>query len=132
MTEIDRNIKTVQRWEQLYNESHEQMVDECYAADLEARAVGLGAVIRGREQLRQAAGAVLQIAPRRRMRVDRVHPSGNVVVVEATLLDPDQGPDWQSPFCSVLTFRDGKIVSDRTYLDVTRWPGINQALAHGS
>lgn len=130
--ESERNVETVRRWEQLYNESHEQLVDECYAADLEARAMGLPGVIRGREQMRQGAGEVLRVAPRRRMRVDRIHPSGNVVVVEAVLLDPDRGPDWQSPFCSVLTFRDGKIVDDRTYLDVTRWPGVNQAISHGS
>jgi ketosteroid isomerase-like protein len=67
---------------------------------------------------------VLRAAPKRRMRVDRTHVVGNVVVVEAVLIDPDKGPGWQTPFCAVLTFRDGKIITDRTYLDFTKWPGL--------
>jgi limonene-1,2-epoxide hydrolase len=58
------------------------------------------------------------------MRVDRAHAVGNVVVVEVVLLNPDQGPDWQLPFCAVLTCRDGKIVTDRSYADWTQWPGL--------
>ena len=74
--------------------------------------------------MRQAANAVLAAAPRRKMRVDHIHPCGETIVVEAVLLDPDRGDDWESPFCAVLTLRDGMIVSDHTYLDFTQWPGL--------
>ena len=60
------------------------------------------------------------------MRVDRAHAMGNVVVVEVVLLDPDQGPDWQLPFCAVLTCRDGKIVTDRSSADWSQWPGLDE------
>ncbi len=59
-------------------------------------------------------------------RIGRTHAAGDVVVVEATLFDPDQGDEWRSPFCAILTFKDGCIVEDRTYLDDTRWPGFQQ------
>jgi len=42
------------------------------------------------------------------MRVDRTHGAGNVAVVEAALLDPDQRPDWQLPFCAVLTWSNAR------------------------
>jgi hypothetical protein len=67
---------------------------------------------------------VLRAAPKRKMRVDRTYAVGNVVIVEALLLDPDKGPDWQVPFCAVLTCRDGKIAMDWTYAEFTKWPGL--------
>jgi ketosteroid isomerase-like protein len=67
---------------------------------------------------------VVAAAPRRRTRIERAMASGDTVVVEALLFDPDQGEDWQLPWCAVLRFRDGKIVSDHTYLDPARWPGF--------
>lgn len=128
MTDVAHYTALVRRWETLYNEDHDRMADECYAEDVNARAMGFDGVLEGRAQLRFAANAVLQIAPKRLMRVDHIHVSGNVAVAEAVLLDADQGPDWQSPFCAVLTFRDDRIVSDRTYLDLRNWPGIRDTL----
>ena len=48
-----------------------------------------------------------------------------MVVVEAVLVDADKGADWKIPFCAVLTFTDGKIVSDQTYADFSKWPGMS-------
>jgi hypothetical protein len=41
------------------------------------------------------------------------------------LLDPDRGDEWRLPFCAVLTWRDGKVVRDNTYADMSRWPGVS-------
>ena len=80
--------------------------------------------MRGHEQFIDIEQQVLQAAPQRKMRVDRKYASSNVVVVEAVLLDPDQGADWNLPFCAVLTCRDGKIATDWTYAEFSKWPGL--------
>jgi hypothetical protein len=74
------------------------------------------------------AGGGPGLAPALHPRRSHARP-GDVVIVEAALRDPDRGADWETPFCAVLTFRDGLIVNDRSYLDLRRWPGISEALA---
>lgn len=122
-----RNMAVVRRWQELFNDA-DRMADECYAEDTVAYCMGAPIVISGREQLRAGAKAAISASPRRYMRIDHAFPSGDVVVVEAALVDPGRGPDWETPFCAVLTFRDGLIVSDRSYLDLRRWPGISDVL----
>jgi ketosteroid isomerase-like protein len=98
-------------------------VQECYAENCSAASMLGGSNIEGHVPFLKLERRVLKAAPQRKIRLDRTYAAGNIVVVEATLLDPDQGDAWQSPFCAILTFKDGKIVEDRTYLDETRWPG---------
>ena len=78
----------------------------------------------GHDKFVEVEQQVLRAAPKRRMRVDQTHVSGPIVTVEAVLLDPAQGPDWQLPFCAVLVCREGQIVLDRTYADFRQWPGF--------
>jgi ketosteroid isomerase-like protein len=118
--EEQQNIEVAKRYEDLYNTDAERFVRECYTTDCEVN----GGFIRGHEQFIKVEKDVLRAAPKRKMRVGRRHATGNVVVVEAVLLNPDQGADWQLPFCAVLTCRDGKIFSDWTYAEFTKWPGL--------
>src|SRR5262245_24917116 len=122
-TEEQRNLRVAAQYEELYNTDIERFVRECYTTDCEVYAMGI-VTIRGHEQFVKAEQSVIRAAPKRRMRVDRTHVAGAVVTVEAVLLNPDRGPDWQLPFCAVLTCRDGKIVTDRTYADYKDWPGL--------
>ncbi len=119
-TEEERNIEVAKRYEDLYNTDIERFVHECYTSDCEVN----GGFIRGHEPFVKVERDVLEAAPKRKMRVDRRHATGNVVVVEAVLLDPDQGEDWNLPFCAVLTCRDGKIATDWTYAEFSKWPGL--------
>ncbi len=119
-TEEERNLELAKLWEELYNSDTVRFAHECYTSDCEVN----GGLIRGHEQLIQVVQGVVAAAPKRKMRVERCHASGSVVIVEAVLLDSDQGPDWNIPFCAVLTCRDGKVASDRTYADFTNWPGL--------
>jgi limonene-1,2-epoxide hydrolase len=121
--EEQRNLKVAAQYEELYNTDPERFVRECYTEDCEVYAMG-GVTIRGHEPFIKVEQRVLRAAPKRRMRVDRTHAAGHVVTVEAVLLNPDRGPDWQLPFCAVLTCREGKIVTDRTYADYKDWPGL--------
>lgn len=118
--EEQHNIELARSYEDTYNTDIERFVYDCYTPDCEVN----GSFIRGHEQFIQIERTVLTVAPKRRMRVDRIHATGNVVVVEAILLNPDQGADWQLPFCAVLTCRDGKIATDWTYAEFTKWPGL--------
>ena len=119
-TEEQRNLTVAKRYEDLYNTDAERFVHECYTPDCEVN----GGMIRGYEQFVQIEKNVLRAAPKRKMRVDRTYATGNVVIVEAVLLNPDQGPDWKLPFCAVLTCRDGKIATDWTYAEFAKWPGL--------
>ena len=122
--EEKRNLEVAKQYEALYNTDVERFVRECYAPDYEVYGMGDG-MFRGHDKFVQVEQSVLRAAPKRKMRVERTHAVGDVVVVEAVLLDPDQGPDWQLPFCAVLTCREGKIVTDRTYADFKKWPGLD-------
>lgn len=124
-TEEQRNVKVAQMYEELYNSNVERFVRECYTSDCVVYAMG-GGTIEGHDQFVHIEKTVLKAAPKRKMRVDRMSATGNVVTVEAVLLNPDAGPDWQIPFCAVLTCRDGKILTDRTYCDYTEWPGLDE------
>ncbi len=125
MTEQERrNIKTAERYIELYNNDIERFVPECYTTDCKVYAMGAG-VVEGAEQFLQVERAVLAVAPKRYMWLDHLHASGDVVTVEVTLLDPDAGEDWAIPFVAVLVMRDGKIAIDRSYADYTNWPGLD-------
>jgi ketosteroid isomerase-like protein len=102
---------------------NERFVPECYTPDCKVYAMGAG-MVEGAEQFLQVESAVLAAAPKRYMRFEHMHASGDVVTVEVTLLDPDAGEDWAIPFVAVLTMRDGKIAIDRSYADYTNWPGL--------
>ena len=121
--EEQRNLETAKRYIELYSNDIERFVPECYTPDCAVHAMGAG-VIKGAELFLQVERSVLAAAPKRYMRLDHLHASGDVVTVEATLLDPDAGDDWAIPFVAVLTMRDGKIAIDRTYADYTNWPGL--------
>ena len=123
MSTHEQNIELTRQWEKLYNEDAERMALECYAVDCVVQAMG-GEPIHGNEALRKLETVVDAAAPNRLMRVDHRHASGDVVIVEAVLHDPDKGADWNIPFIAVLTIRDGKIIIDRTYAHWNNWPGL--------
>ena len=116
-------LDLVQRWARYYNDDATRMVQECYAPDCEVHAMGLS-VIKGQRGLQRVEDAVLAKAPRRRLEVIATHVAGQVVTVECNLLDPDSGADWRLPFVAVLTVADGRVISDHTYTDWSRWPGL--------
>lgn len=123
MNNAEQNLALTREWERLYNEDAERMATDCYASDCVVTPMG-GASIRGNEALRQLEIEISKVAPTRLMRVDHRHAAGDVVVVEAVLLDPDKGENWQVPFTAVLTIKNGRISEDRTYADWTKWPGV--------
>ena len=123
MSVQEQNLEVSRAWERLYNDDADRMVLDCYAPDCTIQPMG-GTAIQGHDLLRKVEEVILKAAPRRYMRVDQRHADGDAVIVEAVLFDPDQGDDWQIPFVAVLTMKDGKIITDRTYADWSRWPGL--------
>ncbi|MCC6710056.1 MAG: nuclear transport factor 2 family protein [Gammaproteobacteria bacterium] len=113
----------VERWAQYYNDDATRMVEECYAEDCKVYPMGLG-VIEGRKGLQKVEDAVLAKAPQRRLQVLRTHIVGDTACVECELRDAARGAEWSVPFVAVLTIRDGVVVTDRTYADWSRWPGL--------
>ena len=123
-------LQLVHRWEHHYNSDVDKLVSECYAPD--ARLCFNSAEVNGHEQLLRVCRGVYAACPTRRMRVDQVRYCGDdTAIVEAVVLDLAQ-PAFFSPFCSILKVAAGRIVLDRTYLEPTRWPGLEGAVAHVS
>jgi limonene-1,2-epoxide hydrolase len=126
-TEEQRNLDTVRRWIDAYNTDVERMVREFYAPDLVVRTMGAGTYT-GTDHFLEIERAVLKAAPNRRVRIDHLHATGNVVVAELVLLNPDMGKDWQLPLAAVLEFENGKIKRDRSYHNIGSayplWPGL--------
>lgn len=126
-TEEERNLDTVQRWIDTYNTDVERMVREFYAPDLVVRTMGAGTYT-GTDHFLEIERAVLKAAPKRRVRIDHLHATGNVVVAELVLLNPEMGEKWQLPLAAVLEFENGKIKRDRSYHNLGStfplWPGL--------
>jgi limonene-1,2-epoxide hydrolase len=126
-TEEERNLDTVRRWIDAYNTDVERMVREFYAPDLVVRTMGAGTYT-GTDHFLEIERAVLKAAPKRRVRIDHLHATGNVVVAELVLLNPEMGETWQLPLAAVLEFENGKIKRDRSYHNLGStfpvWPGL--------
>ena len=123
-------LALVEHWQRTYNEDVARMILDCYAPD--AHVCFTGGEARGHEQFMRVEQAVLRGCPGRYMRIDRVLFAGDdVAIVQAVVLDRAR-PDFLSPFCAILTVREGRIVSDHTYLEPERWPGIAEAVPHVS
>ncbi len=134
-----RNIARLERWRDLFNgDDMERFVREAYASRF--RVVNFdGAAWTGNSTHREniiaepdlfvrAERFIKAFAPGRRIRFNRVTPAGNVITLEASLLDDDR-PGWELSWCGVYTFdADGRIVSDHTYLNRNDWPGIQELL----
>ena len=102
--EEQRNLDLAQRYENLYNTDIIKFIHECYTADC----VVNDGLIRGYEQFIKVEESVLRAAPKRKMRVDHKYTDGNVVVVQAVLLDPDRdrfGSCPSVPCCPAATAR---------------------------
>jgi ketosteroid isomerase-like protein len=117
------NRRTIETWLQHYNAGrlHELIVD-CYAPSFVLRIMG-GPTLTRYEEFLAFEQSVVAVAPRRRLVLDHVHACGDrVLVLEAVLFDPDRGPEWRLPWCTVMTFENGRIIEDRNYLDFGHWP----------
>lgn len=124
MGQEERNLKVVEDWIGLYNTDTTRMAREIYAPDFVVHAMGL-ATVEGTDNLIRLEDAVNAAAPDRIGRIERARASGDTVTVEAVLTySGTNGEKIETPFCAILTFRDGKIITDRTYLDRTLWPGL--------
>jgi hypothetical protein len=118
--QTERNLALAEQWAEAFNNDVEKLITELYAPDCLFSGVEFG-----HDRMLRFERRVLAAAPKRSMRIENTHAVGDVVTVEAVLLDPDRGADWKLPFCAVLTWRDGKVVSDNTYAELSRWPGMS-------
>jgi hypothetical protein len=117
--QTERNLALAEQWAEAFNNDVEKLIVGLYAPDCLFSGVEYG-----HERMLRFERRVLAAAPHRLIRVEKTHAVGDVVTVEGVLLDPDQGAEWKLPFCAVLTWRDGKVVSDNTYAELSRWPGM--------
>ena len=134
-----RNVARLERWRDLFNgDDMELFVREAYAPTF--RVVNLDGtswtansnhrenILENAEVFIGAETAIKRAAPGRHIRFNRVIPAGDVITLEASLLDHDR-PDWELSWCGIYTFDNtGLIISDHTYLNHRDWPGITELL----
>lgn len=135
-----RNVAAMERFRELYNgDDMERFVREAYAPsfhvlNLDGSSWTAGAadpqnLLLDADAFIKAEVIIRAKAPGRRMMFRRVIPSGNVVTVEASIVDQSQ-PGWELSWCGVYTLDgEGRIVSDHSYLNRLDWPGLSELLA---
>jgi hypothetical protein len=137
--EEQRNVAAMDQFRELYNgEDMERFVVEAYAASfhvLNLDGSSWTASRASRQNLLNDPATFIRAetfikgtAPGRRMVYRRLIPSGNVVTLEASIVD-DSRPGWELSWCGIYTFDgEGRIISDHTYLNRRDWPGIGELL----
>ena len=137
--EEQRNVAAMERFRDLYNgEDMERFVREAYAPtfhvlNLDGSSWTAGGanrqnLLRDQELFIRAEVFIKSKAPGRRMEYRRVIPSGNIVTLEASIVDEAQ-PGWELSWCGIYTFdAEGRIISDHSYLNRHDWPGISELL----
>lgn len=137
--EEERNVAAMERFRELYNgEDMKRFVDEAYATSFHVLNLDGSSWTAGRptrqnlvtdsDTFLRAEVFIKTKAPGRRMVYRRVIPSGNVVTLEASIVDESR-PGWELSWCGIYTFDgDGRIISDHSYLNRRDWPGISELL----
>ena len=137
--EEQRNVAAMHRFRDLYNgEDMERFVGEAYAPsfhvlNLDGSAWTAGGANRQNllsdfETFIRAEVFIKAKAPGRRMVYRRLIPSGNVVTLEASIVDESR-PGWELSWCGIYTFdSESRIISDHSYLNHRDWPGISALL----
>jgi len=137
--EEQRNLAAMERFRDLYNgEDMERFVRDAYAPSFHVLNLDGSSWTAGganRQNLLQDPDTFIRAevfiktkAPERRMVYRRVIPSGNVVTLEASIVDASR-PGWELSWCGIYTFDgQGRIISDHSYLNRNDWPGISELL----
>ena len=137
--EEQHNVAAMERFRELYNgEDMERFVVEAYAASFHvlnldgsswtASRANRQNLLNDRDTFIRAEAFIKAKAPERRMVYRRLVPSGNVVTLEASIVDQSR-PGWELSWCGIYTFDgEGRIVSDHSYLNRRDWPGISELL----
>ena len=140
-TEEERNVAAMERFRELYNgDDMERFVREAYAPsfhvlNLDGSSWTAGGANRQNllddpDTFIRAEVFIKAKAPGRRMAYRRVIPSGNVVTLEASIVDESR-PGWELSWCGIYTFDgEGRIISDHSYLNRNDWPGISDLLGN--
>jgi predicted SnoaL-like aldol condensation-catalyzing enzyme len=118
--QTERSHALAEQWAEAFNSDIDKLITELYAPDCLFNGVEYG-----HDRMLRFERRVLTAAPQRSIRIAKTHAAGDVITIEGELLDPDRGAEWKLPFCAVLTWRDGKVVSDNTYAELSRWPGMS-------
>jgi hypothetical protein len=141
--EEQRNVAAMERFRELYNgEDMERFVRESYAPSFHvlnldgsswtASRANRQNLLSDPDLFIRAEVFIKAKAPGRRMVYRRVIPSGNVVTLEASIVDESR-PGWELSWCGIYTFdSQSRIISDHSYLNRKDWPGISELLGESS
>jgi hypothetical protein len=134
-----RNVAAMERFRELYNgDDMERFVAESYAPSFHVLNLDGSSWTASRPTRRnlltdlsafiRAEVFIKNEAPGRHMVFRRLVPSGNVVTLEASIVDESR-PGWELSWCGIYTFDDqARIISDHSYLNRRDWPGISELL----
>jgi ketosteroid isomerase-like protein len=124
LTDIEkRNLEVVKEWAKAWN-THglaARMVDEIYADSCEVftpiQNIYYVKIGQSKENWKNVELAVEKMFKKREMRLLQTLAKGDTVAVEAEItMTPVQGETIKSWFAAFLTFKDGRIIKDHTYM----------------
>ncbi|MEV8634244.1 methyltransferase domain-containing protein [Streptosporangium sp. NPDC051023] len=112
------NLAAVEKWAALYNSDPHRMIDECYAPDPEVIAPE-ELHITDSATFHEMERAAFQAMPDRHSEMLSTVAVGDKVFIEGVMTgsNPATGAPLKVRWCSVLTFVNGLITEDRTYMD---------------
>ena len=124
MDQKEHTQRIVENWMTLFNTDLPRMVSDCYTPDCVVQYMGIYTV-EGADEFLKVETDVMKVIPDRTFRIEQTYAVGDNVIVEAVLVFTDvEGKQVESPYCAILTLKNGKIVIDRTYLDSSKIPGL--------
>ena len=128
--EEERNFKTSEAWERLYNSNVDRMCQECYAPDCEVIVMASGESAKGRDVLMAGERHVLAGLPDRTLTVTHRMARGDAVLVELTwqgthtgefMGKAPTGKKFSVAACAVQFFEDGLVVREHAYGEQMAW-----------
>ncbi|MFF7454715.1 nuclear transport factor 2 family protein [Kitasatospora sp. NPDC008115] len=124
-----RNLALTDLWIELYNTDVHRLINELYEDGATLLLPGFLETT-DKAELHRAESYILTKAPDRRARILRSIAKDDTVTVECVLSgsDPEDGRPWETYWCAVLRFRDGRVISDHSYVDTVKWPGLSEIL----
>ena len=131
------NLSATHRWVELYNgDDMHEFVHETYHPEMNVTLFdgtvfnGTDVSVNSQQMLIAAEEVIYAACPGRRLVIERAIPAGHTVTVESILIDVAR-PEFRLAWCAVLTFSEGKIISDHSYLNHREWPALLKSIGQG-
>ncbi len=113
------NLKTATAMFDAFNQHDWNKMASFYAADAKFLdpAYGIDWVKKNKTELMANYAAMQKVSPDIKDQISAIFAGDDKVSIQFTSSGTTEGHQWTLPISTILTFKDGKIISDATYYD---------------